>query len=163
MTTVSESAVPRLDWIRTGDSYTAATPDGTTWTLDRHPAVPSRQGKTADWRWRWWLHRGDTDLLDPKVHETCPLVTRRQVTALHRHPDILRYADVLAAGWRDACWRLATGDQVMRRGEDLAPLSALIGKPIMVHPSVLLRTRVEADRLWQRLADAKAEPPSTGR
>jgi hypothetical protein len=146
---------PHLTWTRQpSGSYHATDAAGVIWSIDRHPAVRSRQGKNPDWSEAWWLHRGSDDQLDPAVHETCPLVTRRGVTALHRHPQILRYADVLAAGWHDECWRIQNGqpyaERVMRRGDARAPLSALLGEPVMVHPQLLLNAELERNALQRR-------------
>lgn len=144
---------PRLKWTRTdGGFYEATDANGATWTLDQHPTPPSRQGKNPDWSEKWWLHPAGPET--PEMCETCPIVSSRRITALHRHPDILRYADVLAAGWSDDCWRIQNGEplaeRVMRRGDEYAPLSALLGKPVMVHPQRLLNAELRASRFEQR-------------
>lgn len=144
---------PRLKWTRTEHgSYEATDANGATWSLDQHPTAPSRQGKNPDWSEKWWLHPAGPET--PETHEMCPIVTRRKITALHRHPDILRYADVLAAGWSGGCWRIQNGEPlaepVMRRGDEHAPLSALVGQPIMVHPQRLLNAELRASRFEQR-------------
>ncbi|MEV7871479.1 hypothetical protein AB0P17_36515 [Streptomyces sp. NPDC088124] len=145
-------AVPKLNWTRTEDGwYTATDADGASWSIDRHPTVPSRQNDSGspDWREKWWLHPGADDG-NPEIHETCPIVTSAPWTALHRHPEVLRYADVLAAGWRDECWRIANGtplsEKVMGRGVERAPLSALLGAPVLVHPQLLLDEVLRATR-----------------
>jgi hypothetical protein len=148
---------PRLKWTRTAHgSYEATDAGGAAWTIDQHPTPSSRQGKNPDWSEKWWLHPAGPET--PETHETCPLVTRRQVTALHRHPSILRYADVLAAGWHMA-WRMQNGqphsEQLMRRGDDLAPLSALLGDPVMVHPELLLAEVLRTGRAEARAAAAE--------
>lgn len=144
---------PRLKWTRTAHgSYEATDADGATWTIDQHPAPSGRQGKNPDWSEKWWLHPAGPET--PETHETCPIVTRRQITALHRHRGILRYADALAAGWNDDCWRIQNGEplaeKVMRRGDEYAPLSALLGQPVMVHPQRLLDAEVRASRYERR-------------
>ncbi|MFE7273028.1 hypothetical protein [Streptomyces sp. NPDC057623] len=144
---------PRLKWTRNALGYYEATDaKGATWTIDQHPTVPSRQGKNPDWSEKWWLHPAGPET--PETHEMCPIVTRRKITALHRHPDILRYADVLAAGWDNACWRIQNGEplaeQVMRRGDQHAPLSGLLGKPVMIHPQRLLNAELRASDYQRR-------------
>lgn len=147
---------PRLDWMRTQHgAYEATDADGTTWSIDRHPAPRSRQGKNEDWSELWWLHNLTADdYNNPETHEVCRVVTRRRVTALHRHRSILRYADVLAAGWWDECWRVFNGhptsELVMRRGDERAPLSALLGEPVLVHPQILLDLELERNSLQRR-------------
>lgn len=139
-------AVPRLKWRRVNDEqFITEDAAGVGWSIDTHPTIPDRQGKNPDWSPKWWLHQLADDgtlPMDPAIHETCPIVTARRITALNRHLDVLRYADVLAAGWHNACWRIQNGEplaeQVMRRGEQQAPLSGLLGKPVMVHPQLLL-------------------------
>lgn len=155
-------AVPRLIWRRLNDEqFVTVDADGVGWSIDRHPAVESRQGKTPDWSLKWWLHRlGDDGQVHetPETHETCPIVSRRQVTALNRHRDILRYADVLAAGWSMA-WRMPNGhplsEQLMRHGDVLAPLSALQGDPVLVHPQLLLNEMLRAARAESRTQGAE--------
>ena len=154
-------AVPRLKWRREEGSFVAEDAAGVSWSIDRHPTAWSRQGKNPDWREMWWLHRAYTSRApeDPEIHETCPIVTGRQVTALNRHPGILRYADVLAAGWSYDCWRIQNGqptaEKVMRRGEKYAPLSALLGKPVLVHPQLLLNEVLRQTRLERRAYTAE--------
>ena len=156
-------AVPRLKWRRLDDgSFIAEDANGTMWSLDQHPTAWSRQGKNADWSEKWWLHQCDENgglSRDPEIHETCPHVSSRQVTALNRHPDILRYADVLAAGWHNACWRIQNGhpyaEQVMRCGDAYAPLSALLGKPVLVHPQLLFNAELRANRFELRALAAE--------
>lgn len=143
---------PRLKWTRTEHgSYEATDANGAAWTLDQHPTAPSRQGKNPDWSEKWWLHPAGPET--PETHEMCPIVTARKITALHRHPDILRYADVLAAGWSTA-WRMPNGhpysEQLMRRGDTLAPLSALQGDPVLVHPQLLLNAELRASDYQRR-------------
>ncbi|MEV4974423.1 hypothetical protein [Streptomyces scopuliridis] len=153
--------VLQLIWTRTADgSYTAMDPEGTMWSIDRHPTVPSRQNHdgSPDWRAKWWLHSSLTDE-DPETHGLCPIVTSEPWTALHRHPEVLRYADVLAAGWRDQCWQIPNGtpmsDKVMGRGEQRAPLSALLGTPVLVHPQLLLDEVLKSGRLEGRVRAAE--------
>lgn len=150
-------AAPCLTWTRTEyGAYQATDAGGNLWSIDRHPAPHSRQGKSEDWTEVWWLHNLTADdYTNPETHEVCRLVTRRQATALHRHPQILRFADVLAAGWWDECWRVYNGhptsERVMRRGDDRAPLSALLGEPVMVHPQILLDLERERNSLQRRV------------
>ncbi|MGI5223548.1 hypothetical protein [Actinoallomurus sp. CA-142502] len=155
------SGVPRLSWKgEAQDRYQATDTAGVLWSIDRHPTPRGRQGKNEDWSELWWLHRGDADQLNPEVHDSCPVVTSRSITALHRHPSILRYADVLAAGWWFECWRIPNGqpdsERVMRRGDDRAPLSALLGEPVMVHPQLLLNAELERNDLQRRAYAAEA-------
>ncbi|MFJ2178917.1 hypothetical protein ACIOHE_39240 [Streptomyces sp. NPDC087851] len=147
--------VLHLIWTRTEDGwYKATDAEGTAWSIDRHPTIPSRQNSsgTPDWREKWWLHPATDE--DPETHEICPLVTTEPWTALHRHPEVLRYADVLVAGWRDQGWRIPNGtplsEPVMGRGEQRAPLSALLGTPVLVHPQLLLDEVLRATRLEGR-------------
>lgn len=152
--------VPRLLWQRAADGSYVAAGDG--WSIDRHPAARSRQGKTPDWRAKWWLHPRQDDGSpsdDPDLHETCPLVTAASWTALHRHPEVLRYADVLAAGWSDRCWRIPNGrplsERVMGCGDARAPLSALMGEPVLVHPQLLLNAVLETEQALSRAHEAE--------
>lgn len=168
-------AVPRLKWLRVNDEqFITEDTAGVGWSIDRHPTIPDRQGKNPDWSPKWWLHQlahDGTLPMDPTIHETCPIVTARGITALNRHPAVLRYADVLAAGWNNACWRIQNGEphaeQVMRRDEEHAPLSALLGAPVLVHPQLLLnqvlgRSRAErrAYAAEQALRNAGLEVPT---
>ncbi|MEV7422846.1 hypothetical protein [Streptomyces sp. NPDC091212] len=147
-------SVLQLIWTREDGWYTATDAEGTAWSIDRHPTVPTRQNTSGnpDWREKWWLHPLTDE--DPETHETCLIVTSAPWNALHRHPEVLRYADVLVAGWRDACWRIpngtATSEQVMIRGEERAPLSALLGTPILVPPELLLYETLRAARFGSR-------------
>ncbi|MET7477980.1 hypothetical protein ABZT17_26940 [Streptomyces sp. NPDC005648] len=151
-------AVPRLKWRRVSDEqFTTQDADGVRWSVDRHPTDARRQGKDPDWSPKWWLHQLDHDGLlreTAETHETCPIVTSRQIIALNRHRDVLRYADVLAAGWDNACWRIQNGhplaEQVFRRDGQHAPLSALLGDPVMVHPQRLLNAELRSSRFERR-------------
>lgn len=154
---------PALTWTRRNpEQYVATDAAGVQWSIDRHPTAPSRQGKNPDWAEKWWLHRLNADgsyPTDPKIHEECAIICGGHWTALHRHPEVLRYASVLAAGWDNACWRIQNGEplaeQVMRRGDERAPLSALLGSPVMVHPQRLLDAELRASRFERRVYAAE--------
>jgi hypothetical protein len=86
--------IPKLTWAKVGDTYEAEAADGTHWEIRRHPTPPELQGKTPDWRPQWWLYSGTGEIGD-----LVALITIARWTALHRHPEALRYADAHAAGW----------------------------------------------------------------
>ncbi|MFC4506601.1 MULTISPECIES: hypothetical protein [Streptomyces] len=151
-------AVPRLKWRRVNDDqFVTENAADVGWSLDRYPTAWSRRGKNADWSRKWWLHTAG-DELDPEVHETCPIVTSRQVTALNRHPDILRYADVLAAGWHNMCRRIQNGqphaEQVIRRGHQYARCPSCSASP-----SWSTRSRSSTKRAaWGSSSAARTRP-----
>ncbi|MGW6602572.1 hypothetical protein [Streptomyces sp. NPDC055036] len=156
------AAVTEQIWTRASDgSYTATAADNICWSIDRHRTIPSRQNRdgSPDLREKWWLHCLTVDAQDPEIHERCTIVTSASWTSLHRHPEVLRYADVLVAGWADTCWRLHNGtpesETVMRRDDAHAPLSALMGKPVMVRPELLLALELERDALLNRAGAAE--------
>lgn len=149
---------PALGWKRDDTGYVATDAEGTCWSIDQHPTTPDRQGKNPDWSRKWWLHRLDANAqypTDPAVHDECPLVTGASWTALHRHPEVLRYADALAAGWTDRCWAIGNADWVMQRGDTTAPLSVILGKPEPVDPLEHLRIAERELRYLDRIARAE--------
>lgn len=119
---------PALVWTRVGDRYQATATDGTVWSLEQHAPTPERAGTPPTWTPRWWLHQyaeGEVALQD--THQTCQLVTKARWTALHRHPEVLRYAEVLAEGWTPS--HHEDGALLMRRGDHTAPLADLTRTP----------------------------------
>ncbi|MER7874859.1 hypothetical protein ABTY63_15050 [Streptomyces solisilvae] len=147
MTTTLIGPVPQLVWTQTHDGLLAATDaDSVHWGIVRHATPPGapRPAEGAPSGPRWWLHQlgqGDEPpaVTDLAAYAAAPLVCEGEVEP--SVPQVLRYADALAAGWRSAAWRIengtAYGDLVMVRDGQHAPVSALIGEPVMVHPQRL--------------------------
>ncbi|WP_060952422.1 hypothetical protein [Streptomyces hygroscopicus] len=163
MTTSLIDPVPKLVWTRTRPGLLTATDaDSVHWGIVRHgtpPGAPRPAGGTPDGP-RWWLHRlGEGD--EPASYAAAPVVCEGDVEP--SVPDVLRYADVLAAGWRSASWRVengtAHGDLVMVREGRHAPVSALIGDPVLVHPQRLAESY--ARRCALELAQRRLEDLAT--
>lgn len=163
---------PALEWeaVRPG-LFTATTLDGVRWGAVRHAHPGAKSEPDAPEAERtvtvpWWLHRlGAQDTPpDAETYAAAPMITAGDCS-----PDALRYADVLVAGWRETTWRLRNGgtygDLVMVREDQHAPLSALLGDPVMVHPSYVVETHLQLDQArarQQRLTDLATVASTVG-
>lgn len=157
MTLTLEDAVPGLEWTQVYEGLLSATDaDGMHWGIVRHITPPGAPGPApgVPVGSRWWLHElGAVDEpptpSDLASYAAAPLVCEGDVGPTLR--EVQRYADALAAGWRSAEWRIENGspygDLVMVREGKHAPLSALRGDPVMVHPQRLVESYARRDRL----------------
>lgn len=157
---------PALFWTLIKDGfYRATAADGTRWGILQHTMPWDRQNTTGNPNMAeyWWVHELTADGTlhdDPDIWNTCRRVGNASPrwANLHRHPETLRYADALAAGWSYAPGRRVPGssEEVMHRHGMYLPLSTLIGQPILIAPDVALSLAVQCEDLETRRGKVRA-------
>ncbi|MCD9144353.1 hypothetical protein [Streptomyces albireticuli] len=151
---------PALFWTFTKKGfYRTTAADGLRWAIVQHSIPWSRQNTTGNPNMSryWWVHPLTADGTlhdDPDIWNTCQRVGNASPrwTNLHRHPEALRYADALAAGWSYAPgWRVpGSSEEVMQRQGQYRPLSTLIGQPTLIAPDIALSLAIQCDALEAR-------------